>query len=492
MSVFRTNEHLGVWLGQASSDGDEVMANPIPAANQQALVSADMDQDQQAQLSIIRANLKTTWHFFGDFGALFHPVHDPRNPDLITYPLAAMGFTGVWMFLCRLEARRQINHLLRGNGPSAAKFQALFGVESCPHGDTVNALYARLDATQVQEVVTGMVGTLIRKKVLYRYRLLDHYFLMAIDGTGRLTFPERHCAHCLTQTHNGKTTYYHPVLEAKLVTANGLVFSVMTEFVENPGEKPTKQDCELKAFYRLAKRLKHRFPRLPICLLLDGLFAGGPTFALCDKYRWQYLVVLTEDDLSSVHQELDALMPLAPENHLTVHTGVQSEIKQVFRWMNDISYLDSEKREHILSVMECLETCPDSKGERKTTRFKWITNLTVKTNNIRILTNQGGRLRWKIENEGFNVQKNGGYALEHAYSRDPNAAKVFYFMLQIAHTLAQLTEHGSLFRKAFPAGVGSAKNIAFRLLEAWRNLRLRTGQLEQILSARVQIRLDTS
>ena len=191
-------------------------------------------------------------------------------------------------------------------------------------------------------------------------------------------------------------------------------------------------------------------------------------------------------------QDLDALMPLAPENHLTIHTGVQQEIKQVFRWMNDISYRDTEKREHRLSLMECLETSPRSNGERKTIRFKWVTNLQVKTNNIRILTNPGGRLRWKIENEGFNVQKNGGYALEHAYSRNPTAAKVFYYMLQIAHILAQLIEHGSLFRKAFPAGVGSAKNIAFRLLEAWRNLRLRNGQLEQLLSARVQIRLDSS
>jgi len=468
------------------------MALPSPAANQQVLVPAEMDQDEQEQLSILRAHMKTAWHYFGDFAGLFDRVHDPRNLALITYTLAALGFTGVWMFLCRLGARRQINHMFRGNGPSAAKFQALFGVESCPHGDTVNTLYARLNPAEIQEVVTGMVTTLIRKKVLYRYRLLDHYFLMAIDGTGRLTFPERHCAHCLTQTQNGKTTYYHPVLEAKLVTANGLAFSVMTEFIENPGEKPSKQDCELKAFYRLAKRLKQRFPRLPICLLLDGLFAGGPTFALCDQYHWKYLVVLTEDDLSSVHQELDALMPLAPENHLTVHTGVQQEIKQVFRWMNDVSYLDSEKREHIFSVMECLETCPDPKGEDKTTRFKWVSNLTVKTNNIRILTNQGGRLRWKIENEGFNVQKNGGYALEHAYSRNPTAAKVFYYILQIAHILAQLTEHGSLFRKAFPAGVGSAKNMAFRLLEAWRNLRLRTGQLEYLLSARVQIRLDAA
>ncbi len=191
-----------------------------------------------------------------------------------------------------------------------------------------------------------MVETLIRKKVLYRYRLLDRYFLIAIDGTGMLTFPERHCPRCLTRTRNGKTIYYHPVLEAKLVTPDGLVFSIMTEFIENLGENPAKQDtvlyqqvqcCELKAFYRLAERLKKRFPRLPIFLLLDGLFAGGPTFALCEKNNWKYFVVLQEDDLPSVHEEFELLRPLASENHLRFHTGVQLEIQQDFRWMNDIS-----------------------------------------------------------------------------------------------------------------------------------------------------------
>ncbi len=36
---------------------------------------------------------------------------------------------------------------------------------------------------------------------------------------------------------------YHPILEAKLVTRDGLVFSLMTEFVENPAQYPDKQDC---------------------------------------------------------------------------------------------------------------------------------------------------------------------------------------------------------------------------------------------------------
>jgi hypothetical protein len=44
------------------------------------------------------------------------------------------------------------------------------------------------------------------------------------------------------------------------------------------------------------------------------------------------------------------------------------------------------------------------------------------------------------------------------------------------------------FRKAFPNGVGSAKNIAFRLLGAWRNLRLSPMEVQQMLDARIQIR----
>jgi len=51
-----------------------------------------------------------------------------------------------------------------------------------------------------------------------------------------------------------------------------------------------------------------------------------------------------------------------------------------------------------------------------------------------------------------------------------------------------LIEKGSLFRKAFPAGVGSVKNIAFRLLEAWRNLHLSANQIQRMLDARCQIR----
>ena len=101
-------------------------------------------------------------------------------------------------------------------------------------------------------------------------------------------------------------------------------------------------------------------------------------------------------------------------------------------------------------------------------------------------------MRWKIENEGFNVQKGGGYELEHAYSNNPNSAKIFYFLLQIAHLLTQLLHQANPLKRQFPGGFGSAKNLAFRLLEAWRNARMTKADIDTALQKRFQIRFDSS
>jgi len=464
--------------------------NVLPVVELAPPASAATDPDEAAQQALFQALGVTVGHFFGSFAQLFGALTEPRDPARLTYPLPVLMATGVLMFLLRLGARRQIAALLRANGPSQAKYQAWLAAPECPHGDTLNYAFARCEVAEVQDVVSTMVATLIRRKLLYTERLLDRYYLLAVDGTGFLTYAERHCPHCLTRTHHGHTTYYHPVLEAKLITPSGWVFSVMTEFIENPGEQPTKQDCELKAFYRLMQRLKKRFPRLPICLTLDGLYAGGPTFALCERYQWKYIIVLQDADIPYINTEFAALSALEPSQRVRFETGVQLAVKQDLSWVNDIAYVDSDRVEHSVSVIQCVETKPRPEQPDQSTRFKWVTNFTVTRNKVIALANQGGRLRWKIENEGFNVQKNGGYALEHRYTEDPTASKIFYLLLQIAHLLAQLIERGSLFRRAFPKGVGSAKNIAFRLLEAWRNLRLSPAALQSLLNVRLQIRFN--
>ena len=81
------------------------------------------------------------------------------------------------------------------------------------------------------------------------------------------------------------------------------------------------------------------------------------------------------------------------------------------------------------------ETC-----EVVSSRFVHVTNLEI-TSQTACQISDGGRLRWKIENEGFNTQKNGGYNIEHKYSRVSfQALKNYYQCLQIAHLINQLVE----------------------------------------------------
>jgi len=57
----------------------------------------------------------------------------------------------------------------------------------------------------------------------------------------------------------------------------------------------------------------------------------------------------------------------------------------------------------------------------------------------------------------------------------------------------QLLERGSLFKKAFPKGFGSLRNLARRLLDAWRYARHVTREsLTQLFGQRIQIRFNTS
>lgn len=442
----------------------------------------------------MRNLFKTIDHFFGGVNALFAGVTDPRNQKQIIYPLESLLFSGLFLFLCRMGARRQVHKQLRENVRSASKFKAIFDVADAPHGDTLNYSFKRISVEEVQEIVCRMVERLVRRKMLYVYRLLERYYLIAIDGTGILSFAERHCDHCLTRKlKNGELIYYHPILEAKLITANGFCFSIMSEFIENSDPAKDKQDCELAAFYRLSTRLKKRFVRMPLCLLLDGLFAGGPTFGICESNGWKYIINLKDDDLPSVNAEFESLCKLTPENRawLKFQSG-SKQIEQQYRFANDIAYKDSDRHSHLLHVIECKEKAIEANGKITRKKFKWITNFKINEENITKLANNGGRIRWKIENEGFNIQKNGGFELEHPYSKDENARKVFYLLLQAAYSIFQLIEKGSLFKAAFPTGVGSAENLAKRLLEAWRNLQLKEQAMKTIGGGKCQIRFDTS
>ncbi|MCK5055537.1 MAG: hypothetical protein KAT34_02710, partial [Candidatus Aminicenantes bacterium] len=88
--------------------------------------------------------------------------------------------------------------------------------------------------------------------------------------------------------------------------------------------------------------------------------------------------------------------------------------------------------------------------------------------------------RSKIENQGFNSQKNEGYNLEHAYSKNYNAEKCFYHLMQIAHIINQLMQHNSEIKQIIKKS-GSLVNFYLELWEDFRNQTIDTNSLHDIM-----------
>ena len=424
---------------------------------------------------------KTIVHFFPKFDKWIDNIKDPRNILRIIYPKEFMLWIGILMFSCKLSSRRQIkfqfntqNFLYNLNNCSQIELQ----LDTIPHPDTINYFYSKLDTKYLERFNNKMLQRLIRSKSLEKFRL-EGYYLIVIDGTGHLTFRERHCEHCLSYTYeNGKTIYYHKIVAAKLVTDTGMAFSLVTEFIENTKEDQEIQDCELAACYRLLERLKNIYPQLKICLLMDSLYANQTIFKIAEKNKWKYIINFKEGSIPYIAQEAYALSLLLPENNKTI-IKKEDNIIQKFNWVWDINY-----ENYLINYIKCVEKSID-----KVTTFEWITNFQVNQQNVDILANKGGRQRWKIENQGFNMQKNSGYNLEHAYSIDYCGMKNFYLLMQIAHNINLLVEHGNLFENIIKT-FGSIKNIASRLLEELKNYKFDFPKFEYCYS--FYIKLDSS
>lgn len=138
-------------------------------------------------------------------------------------------------------------------------------------------------------------------------------------------------------------------------------------------------------------------------------------------------------------------------------------------------------------MLECLET-----RDAETNRWVWLSSLRLNAQNSPQIANAGRRQRWKIENQGFNIQKNGGYNLEHAYSEGPQGMKNSYILLQLGHLLGQLLEHGSLIKPILFKCYGSLRDFTQELLEHLRHRGTTVSEYRALLATAYQIRLDSS
>ena len=143
--------------------------------------------------------------------------------------------------------------------------------------------------------------------------------------------------------------------------------------------------------------------------------------------------------------------------------------------MNLAEYVES--REDI-----CKKGKKKGRIQTKRKEFWFLTDLPVTRKNVTDLIERG-RMRWKIENEGFNAQKKHGYGLGHLYSKNYQALKNHYYLLQIGHMISQCME---AWEKIWKKVKQSLEQKHRRLLESMKETPLE--EYKEEMGRKIQIR----
>lgn len=409
--------------------------------------------------------MMVTNHFFHDLRNWIAEMKDPRNQSYITYQQTDLNYLAILKNVCGQFSMREMEENFNDeNCIHTLRFMSgNTKLNEMPHYDTLNYYLEKLLPECLSDLRKKMVTSLIRGKHFNRNRLLGRHWRVILDGTGLFYFKEKHCENCLCTERKmpdgkKKKFYYHKVLEAKIVLSDRVIISLGTEFIENEKEDVDKQDCEINAAKRLMARLKKEYPRLPICIQGDALYAAEPIMQLCREYHWEYLFT-----------QKDTRQKLLDESFEWIKSGDGVEKKSgLCKENGNACHANHVERvagkKEVMNVFEYEYETKDEEGNKNTTRFQWITSIELTKRNIEEMV-LAGRGRWKIENEGFNNQKNGLYRIEHLNSKNSNAMKNHYLLTQISDILMQLYLAWNPYIRELKQTI---KNTSSWLLESFR------------------------
>lgn len=382
-------------------------------------------RNKNKELKILDNVITIIKQYFPELIEKFEGLTDIRHQSYIKYQMKIIFIVRLMGLMCEIKTMHGLTREF--NTDEAIKNIAQIcglELEEIPHCDTINNVFENIEVSELEEIRKYMIVRMIRNKMLDKYKIRHLYYHIIVDGTGLATSKNKYNKNCLVKNKTDKNgneyqEYSTYVLEAKLVVGD-MVFSIDSEFVENEDENVNKQDCEISAFKRLAEKIKREYPRLKILISGDALYASKPVMEICRENGWKYIIRFKEGAIPTLYKEFETI----------VRTDNESKIK-------DYSYVTGiEYKEYKTNIIKYKET-----KESKETEFVYMTDLAITNKNIEesIFV---GRKRWKIENEGFNIQKNGTFDIGHLYSKNQTAIKVHYLMIQIAHIIRQLLENG--------------------------------------------------
>jgi hypothetical protein len=203
-------------------------------------------------------------------------IEDYRDQRKITHSLPAIVLYGILIFLSNAASRRAANREIGGSQVSELLIEFAPDFESTPHADTLERLLKNIVVDDLEKHYSGIIAEFTKTKNFNG--LNQGRFHVLVDGTQKFSRNRRWDDNALSRNADepGKERYFAFMLESVLVLDNGMLLPLLTETLENGGslDGNGKQDCEIKAFNRLALRLKKLLGSGCVTIIADGLSDG--------------------------------------------------------------------------------------------------------------------------------------------------------------------------------------------------------------------------
>jgi hypothetical protein len=236
---------------------------------------------------------------------------------------------------------------------------------------------------------------------------------------------------------DGKVTYHHQMLGAAIVCPGRKeVIPLMPEPILKQ-DGTAKNDCERNALKRFLPKFRKDHPHLRVIATLDALYANAPVIRDLRAALIPWIIRVKTDGNAFLFERV---RQLAEQGSTEEFKAVGSDgVHRRYQLARNVPLNAShpDVRVDFLDVWE-----PGPRGEQRRFTFIFDPLLGICREQAERWM-QGGRARWKIENETFNTLKNQGYHFEHNYGHGhQNLSVVLAMVMMLAFLVDQTQQLG--------------------------------------------------
>jgi hypothetical protein len=396
---------------------------------------------------------------------MFLKVPDPREFTKKFTPIVDHLMSGLAIFGLKFPSLLQYDRK-RNDIKISENLKDLYHIDNPPSDTHLRDRLDEVKPEHLRPAFKKLFANFQRTNELEKFKFIDGYYLMSVDGTGQFSSSKVSCKNCCKkQRKNGEVTYYHQMLGACIIHPDkSNVIPLCPEIIQHQ-DGNTKNDCERNAAKRFIKNFRREHPHLKVIIVEDGLASNGPHITELENNKFKYILGAKTGDHNFLFDKIEN-----SEDAEYYENRDERGFLHQFRFINNVSLNKSHPNLKV-NFLEYRETSP--KG--KELNFSWVTNIKITKKNINKLM-QGGRGRWRIENETFNTLKNLGYNFEHNYGHGKQYLSTIFCMLMIlAFLIDQIQQTSCHLFQAIKKDAGSfqalweSMRVLFRYfkLESW-------------------------